>query len=676
MNREDSHETAIVPWSEVISPLCAATQRILTPLRLSPTDRLRLTLDAQARHFLLEPYSNAIEGQRTLASFAARDPFFARFPEREFATSGLSPFGGCKVGATDFSVLVIGSSWPREQLEFSDDDTLQVFNYLKLRFARQTILARQRAEFKESGTLPAPPAGYVEHPDYPLNPYQKAALFTCIGEEGSALFMEQGTGKTPIVIARVCYEAMKCHRMYRALVVCPKNARMNWQNEVIKFSTLQGKIAVLRGGLVNRVKMLAEALKAEPGCKFTVVVVSYDIMRRNFELLKSPWREELGSWDLLVLDESHFIKGSYSKRSGSAVSFRDFAKSRMVLTGTPVCNGVHDLWAQLEFLYEGGSGFLDQKKFREYYLKFAEKRRSRFARVVIGTQNLPVLKERLARVSFITTKREALPYLPEKTYDAYEVEMTPEQRDAYEQLALHLVAEIEQDLKNSDASSRHITVNNILVKLLRLAQVTSGFVAFDQEYTDTGGRIDMERIKFFRPNPKAEALIDILSQRQPEDKFIVWATFVPDILEISARLLDEGIGHVTYYGATDERMREKAVWAFNNDPTCAVFVGNPSAGGTAINLWGYNPEKPEMTTNCSRVVYYSQNWSMPVRAQSEDRCHRIGTRTSVQYTDLVVPGTIDEEIRARVLGKKMRALEAQDLREVLAQVLKIPTNGD
>lgn len=124
-------------------------------------------------------------------------------------------------------------------------------------------------------------------------------------------------------------------------------------------------------------------------------------------------------------------------------------------------------------------------------------------------------------------------------------------------------------------------------------------------------------------------------------------------------------------------MRERAVWAFNNDPTCTVFIGNPSAGGTAINLWGYNPERPEMTTNCDRVIYYSQNWSMPVRSQSEDRCHRIGTRKSVRYTDLVVAGTIDEEIRARVLGKKMRAIEMQDLREVLERVLRAPRgNGD
>jgi hypothetical protein len=163
-----------------------------------------------------------------------------------------------------------------------------------------------------------------------------------------------------------------------------------------------------------------------------------------------------------------------------------------------------------------------------------------------------------------------------------------------------------------------------------------------------------------------------------------------------------------------------AVWKFNCDPNCTVFIGNPAAGGTGLNLLGYDTKlyKPEPVmegvnqiaaivmdndwmsynemdcrweedpngincfdsyekhyvktalppTYCDHVIYYAQNWSYPHRAQSEDRAHRRGTTTHVRYTDLVVPGSIDEEIRVRVVEKKVSATKIQDVRSVLQRI--------
>ena len=87
-----------------------------------------------------------------------------------------------------------------------------------------------------------------------------------------------------------------------------------------------------------------------------------------------------------------------------------------------------------------------------------------------------------------------------------------------------------------------------------------------------------------------------------------------------------------------------------------VFLGNPAAGGLGLDLWGHTPDwvgtDKELSTNTTQVIYYSQNWSMIHRSQSEMRPIRIGTRVRVQVTDLIA-AKIDEEIALRVLDKKM-----------------------
>ena len=161
----------------------------------------------------------------------------------------------------------------------------------------------------------------------------------------------------------------------------------------------------------------------------------------------------------------------------------------------------------------------------------------------------------------------------------------------------------------------------------------------------------------------------MLKAKGPDEKTIIWACWVCDIKTIAARLEKEEIKAVTYYGSTSFDKRREAVDQFNRDYDTKVFLGNQAAASTGITLLGYDPLMPnDYTSNCDHEIYYSQNWSMVLRSQSEDRCHRVGTRQPIRVTDLCVPETIDEEIRARVLDKITNALELGDLRKVLAKV--------
>lgn len=223
-------------------------------------------------------------------------------------------------------------------------------------------------------------------------------------------------------------------------------------------------------------------------------------------------------------------------------------------------------------------------------------------------------------------------------------------------------------------SSHSSTLSMRNLALLALLQISSGFVSYDQGH-DENERPLPPIIDRLDPNPKVEALIELLKRKDDLHKTIVWACWVQDIKTISARLTVEGIKHVTYYGATSDPDREAAELDFNTDPATRVFLGNQAAGCTGINLRGYDYNDPDNShTNCDQVVYYSQNWSSTLRSQSEDRAHRRGTRTAVQITDLCIPGTIDEEIRKRVLGKRKMALEIGDLKEILTLALTLKEN--
>jgi SNF2 family DNA or RNA helicase len=449
--------------------------------------------------------------------------------------------------------------------------------------------------------------------------------------------------------------------LVRVLVVCPKSVRHNWVKEIGRFSTVPGKASILRGQLIGRVGMLIQAAAPDGESQISYMIASYEATVRTAEEIKKF------PWDLIVLDEGHNIKTPNIKRTKAILSLREAAGKRMLLTGTPVTNTPLDLYSQLEFLGQGWSGFRSWEAFKEFYGVFIETE-SGFKKLV-SIQNKPFMQERLARCSFIITKKEALPELPDKVYDTWAVEMCTEQANAYTKIAEALLYEIEDDLGHETA----MTVNNVLVKLLRLAQICSGYYSPDREVDIAADTSQKRELKWFAQNPKLEALVEILKDKTPQQKTLVWCCFVPDIRRIAERLRAEGIEAVEYYGSVSDSDREDAVRRFNEDPTCKVLVGNPAAGGVGLNLVGYpyqDGESSPVDTNCDHEVFYSQDWSMSKRAQAEDRPHRKGTRTNIRVTDLIVPDTIDEEIRLRVLIKKKAATDIADIREIVKSVLQ------
>ena len=97
---------------------------------------------------------------------------------------------------------------------------------------------------------------------------------------------------------------------------------------------------------------------------------------------------------------------------------------------------------------------------------------------------------------------------------------------------------------------------------------------------------------------------------------------------------------VTYYGDTTQEDRDSAIHNFQTNPETRFFVSNAQTGGRGITL-----------TAASNVIYYSNDFNLESRKQSEDRCHRIGQHKPVLYVDLVCPNTVDVHIVKSLVEK-------------------------
>jgi SNF2 family DNA or RNA helicase len=328
---------------------------------------------------------------------------------------------------------------------------------------------------------------------------------------------------------------------------------------------------------------------------------------------------------------------------------------------------------------KGLSGFSTFENFRSFHGKWKTAKGGSGVRILSGFKNIPLIQERLARLAFLILKKDAGLDLPDKVYDLYEVSMTMAQAKMYKQMATKLVIEIDEMMAVAQAEGKQVTVEHILTKLIRLAQICSGFVKTDDTIdVEAESKERGEILQIDDHNPKIEALIKILREDWENDlnsKVIVWATFIEDIRAISQRLAQEGIHHTGYHNAIhpDYRTKDQATAEdiINRDKDCKVLIANPASAGVGQNFLGYDTNHPEeYETYVNHEIYFSCNWSAVDRIQSEDRAHRRGTRTNVRITDLIIPMTIDQEIRMRVNDKRMAAMTIQDVKSILDNVVR------
>lgn len=460
---------------------------------------------------------------------------------------------------------------------------------------------------------------------YKLKPYahQFTALNRSWNMKNYALLMDMGTGKTKVFIDTALNLYLR-GEIDAVILVAPKGVYMNWidielpkhwPEDVPCYSTYWSPTA--KKDLLDEWKEIATF----NGLKWICVNVEALAYDRGADFC-GQFAVKYKNRFLMGVDESTMIKNSSAKRTKMTIRIGKLAKYRRIMTGDATPKAPTDLYSQCAFLDPNILGFSSFYAFRNRYCIMKEMRlqSGRSFMNITGYQRLDELQHLLKSFSYRVTKDECLD-LPPKIYQSYDVELSKEQLKIYKEMKDQCVSILE--------NMEVITAELALEQLLRLHQITCGHVG-----TDSGAIIKI-------PNSRLDALLEVIEGMS--GKVIIWATYVPNIEEIIERLRAE-YGHasvVHFYGGTSDEERRVSVNRFQNHNDCRFFVGNPSTGRYGLTL-----------TASPNVVYYSNNYNLEHRTQSEDRAHRIGQVSSVNYVDLVARGTVDEKIIKALRAKK------------------------
>jgi SNF2 family DNA or RNA helicase len=468
------------------------------------------------------------------------------------------------------------------------------------------------------------PAPYAER--VPSKPWQIMCRERMRGRRHFAIFMEQGLGKTKNAIDRA-FELWQEGAITGVLVLSLKGVHRQWVRSQLAEHAPDEYVAA-------EWPFRALPENAAPGGSLRWLAMNIDAISASangFTVAQSFIKLHRGRV-LIILDESHTIKNFHSRRSKAARKLGAQVSHRLILTGTPLGKNLEEEFVQFLFLDPTIIGIQHLTVFRrEYCIMGGFENRE-----IVGHRNLDRWKRLIAPHLFRFTKDEA--GIEAKMREPWVFDMTAEQIRIIRQLKQGLLSEIRSGVVASAATAA--------VSVMRISQVASGFI------TDQDGVV---RPLFDDPekNPRIIALREIIESH--DGKMVIWARFIEDINMLMALL---GAEAVRYDGSTSDKQRTIAVDRFLNDPSIRFFVANPQAGGTGLNLQG----------SCNQAVYFSHSNGAILRAQSEDRIHRLGTIGVVNYTDLIARHSFDKRIlKTQKEGMDLLQLSMPDLIQALTE---------
>ena len=429
--------------------------------------------------------------------------------------------------------------------------------------------------------------------------HQAEAVEFCRDRPGSMLNMWMGTGKT------LCAIALMISENYQTiLVVCPKSVIDVWESELEKHSDTPFDLCILNEkNTQHKAKQLRKALtNAKFKKKKLIALINYD----------SVWRGELGKtilaeiWDLVVADEVHRIKSGMGVTSRFMASLRDRAKKRLGLTGTPMPHSPVDIFAQFRFLNPSIYGF-SFTRFRAQYCIMG----GYGGYEVKGYQNEADLKKRFESITFTATK-DVLD-LPEYQHIQRRVPLDMKGMEVYLQF---------EELFYTELKEGKVTAQNALVKLLRLQQITSGFLR-----TDEGKEV---RIDYAKQNLLEEIFEDI----DVHEPIVIFSRFRHDIQTVRfAALKAERL--TSELSGTQNQLEE---WQSGKTE---VLAANIRSGGVGVDL-----------SRARYCIFYSLGFSLGDYEQALARLHRPGQKRNVVYIHLIAKGTVDEKVYGALRKRK------------------------
>lgn len=421
-----------------------------------------------------------------------------------------------------------------------------------------------------------------------LLPHQEEGVAFLRGKAAAALFDEQGLGKSKQLIEAVSRD-IEANVVDAALILCPNTLKSTWATEIEQHSS--HRYAVFGSGKSAR-RDAFRSLRAQ------FYVLNYEAVAAEMASLKALLRFKRIA---LVLDESHRIKTPQAKVTRAALSLREHAVKRYIMTGTPVANKPEDLWSQLFFLDDGESLGRTFQEFTSTYGPAAGR-----------YQRIDELRHRLLTISLRREKAGTIP-LPAKRVVRVSATLLGRQREMYNQLR----NELELWVRNMSGREVLTQAENILTRLVRLAQIASNPSLIDVGYNEVPA-------KFSALDELLASYIGTCNQ-----KVLVWTSFVGNIEQLIARY--EGYSPVSLYGEMDAVARDHAIDAFKRNREVKLLIANPAAAREGLTL-----------TEAAVAIYVDRTFNLVDFLQSQDRIHRLSQTRDCEIVLLIAEDTIDE----------------------------------
>jgi SNF2-related domain/SNF2 Helicase protein/Helicase conserved C-terminal domain len=456
---------------------------------------------------------------------------------------------------------------------------------------------------------------------------------------GGCLAMDMGLGKTPTLLAHLLVD--RGHGP--TLVICPPAVLSNWASEARRF-TRGLKVAVhhgprrAEGDAIGRLAATSD-----------VVITTYATAVRDIGPLSSI------AWRRVAVDEAQVIK---NYQSDTAQELRRLsAHSRVALTGTPVENGLGDLWAILDFTNPGLVG--PRNAFIEHLSRASEAvaasdngssgsngstgapgpagaTGSMAGTAPAGTQPVARRSEENALralnglLIFRRTKSEPeiAAELPDKVDKLDHCGMTAEQIGLYQAVVNRL---LEGGLEG-DSNQRKGAVLAAITALKQICDHPAAYLRDEDSQKSLVGR-----------SGKLARLEEIVGDVFAAGERILIFTHFARWGEVLAKHLSEVTGQkiACYHGGLSRSVRDDMIADFQSGKGAGALVLSIKAGGSGLNL-----------TAASHVVLYDRWWNPAVEDQARDRAWRIGQTNTVMCHRLVCPGTVDERVEEIVAGKR------------------------
>jgi len=459
-------------------------------------------------------------------------------------------------------------------------------------------------------------------------PYQLVGIEQAVQRNNLLIADEMGLGKTAQVIGTL----NAVPEIQSVLIVATASLAKNWKREIEKFGTRDD----LTIGFATT-KTIEQT---------NIVITTYDVFSRKNAI--SPQIKEK-MYDLLVLDECHYIKNKDSSRTKEILGYFNKGKSvpgikakrKLFLTGTPMLNRPVEIWTVAHAL--APKSF---PNFMDFAQNFCNAHQTRFGWDFSGASNLNELNDLLTGTIMVRRKKaDVLTELPSKIRQVIELPVnSSEERKALQ--------------NEKDVKKRHAGLNAVNAKIK--AQIEALEAKKDSTSSEDYARqiedlksalmpVPFNEIAEARHNtaiaklPQTISVIQDVLDEDPEKKIIVFAHH-KDVIQGLADGLDD-YGTVQITGETAPGARLDIVDQFQTDDTTRVFIGSIHACAEGLTL-----------TRASHVIFVELDWTPAKMSQAEDRAHRIGQKDTVLVQHLLLEDSFDANM-AHSLAKKQLVID-------------------